>query len=98
MMRGEPVGTNGVGEPRYCVTDIQPGTIVRFGIDDDMVVLVVANFASHIHTGEGDKPSRHLVFYGCMCEEPGAYEEGRLMHQDFLLKESLTVLLPPVYS
>lgn len=92
------VGTNGLGEPRYPISEVQPGCIARFGVDDDMTVLIIANFPSHIHTGEGDKPSRRVVMYGCMCDEPNSYEAGRLMHMDFQLKETMTVILMPEYS
>ena len=98
MMRGEPVGTNGVGEPRYRVADVPPGSIIRYGIDDDMVVLVVANFAVTNGPQNGDKPRRRMVYYGCFCEAPDSWEQAKLFHQDHELKETLTVLLAPEYS
>lgn len=104
------VGTNGLGEPRYPVAEVQPGSIVRLGIDDDMTVLVVANYPSvnYFSDGKGGvvtKPAQRLVYFGCFYDEPGPYdcggrpwEEGRLFHQDHDLKDTLTVILTPEYS
>ena len=34
----------GTGNPRILVGDVEPGSIVYWGIDDDMTSLVLANF------------------------------------------------------
>ena len=98
-------GTNGVGEPRIAVSDVEPGSIIRFGVDDDMTCLVIANFASEFNTGEGKKPARTLYLFGCFCDEDTdmlgrptgnrPYEQERLMTQQFALKETVSVLLEP---
>jgi hypothetical protein len=88
--------TNGMGEPRIVVGDVEPGSIVRFGIDDDMTVLVVANFKS----GSGKKPTQTLVMFGCFCDEPERrdmrpYEEGRLMTHQFGVLDTISVVFEP---
>jgi hypothetical protein len=98
-----PVGTNGLGEPRYHVSEVQPGSIARFGIDDDMMVLVIANFPGTVLVGgEGgtlvEKPVRRLVYFGCFYDAPNSYERDRLMQQDHGLTETLTVLHTPEYT
>jgi hypothetical protein len=99
--------TNGIGDPRIVVGDVEPGSIVRFGIDDDMTCLVVGNFVSEIHVidAAGDiaaRPRRTLLLYGCFCDEPDEfdapgrpYEEGRLMTQTFGDLDTVSVLLEP---
>jgi len=96
--------TNGAGEPRIPIDQVKPGTIARFGVDDDMTVLVVANFESVSRHQYGDKQVRRLIMFGCFCDEPGPfdanrgqrpYEEGRLMDHDFGMNETMTVLLVP---
>lgn len=101
--------TNGVGEPRIIVGDVEPGSIVRYGVDDDMTCLVVANFRSEIYVGEGNggirtKEVPTLLLYGCFCDEPGPfdanrdqrpYEEGRLMTATFGELDTVSVLLEP---
>lgn len=99
----ETIRLNGTREPRCSVTSIQPGSIVRFGIDDDMTVLVVANFPSTILVGDINVcqtalPRRRLVYFGCFCDSPDSWERARLFHQDHDPKDTLTVLFPPVYS
>lgn len=92
------VGTNGGGEPRYPVAEVQPGCIARFGIDDDMTVLVIANFPVTSGPQNGDKPERRLVYFGCFCDSPDSWERDRLFHQDHELSDTLTVLYVPEYS
>lgn len=92
------VGTNGVGEPRFPVAEIPPGCIVRFGIDDDMTALVIANFPTTNGPQNGNKPCRLIVYYGCFCDYPGSWEDGRLFQQEHLLNEDLTVIMVPEYS
>lgn len=96
----KPVGTNGIGEPRFLVHEIPPGSIVRFGIDDDMVAMVIANY-SCLSTGYINGQRRQvqkLVFYGCLCESPDSWENERLFSHEHDLKDTLTVLLMPEYS
>ena len=97
-------GTNGVGEPRIIVGDVEPGSIIRYGIDDDMTCLVVGNFESEINTGEGKKLVPTLLLYGCFCDEPGEfdankhlrpYEEGKLMTATFGVMDTISVLMEP---
>lgn len=89
------VGTNGLGEPRFPVAEVPPGCIARFGVDDDMTVLVIANFPVTNGSQNGDKPRRRLVYYGCLCDEPGSWEEGRLFHHDHELRDTVTVIMAP---
>ena len=96
--------TNGVGEPRYPIADVKPGSIARFGVDDDMTVMVIANYIgvgyyNNAPNGIVTKPVRKLVFFGCFCDEPDEYdrgrrpyEEGRLIHQDLGLNDTLTIV------
>lgn len=93
-MRSAPVGTNGPGEPRYKVTDIEPGSIVRFGTDDDVTALVIANYPSTIRTGAGPKAMQHLVYYGCL-NEAGTWGEAALFQQDHGLTDTVTVVMAP---
>lgn len=86
------VQTNGLGEPRCPVAHVEPGSIVRLGIDDEVTGLVIANFASHIHTGTGDVSSRHVVFYGL---SDGSWSTDQLFEHDYRLTETLTVILKP---
>lgn len=79
--------TNGIGEPRYPIAEVKPGSIARFGVDDDMTVIVLANIAP-------DDKHRELLFYGCFSDEPGSWEQGRLFSQSFLLFETLTIIIP----
>jgi hypothetical protein len=99
-MRSAPLGTNGIGEPRYAIADIEPGSIVRFGIDDDMTCLVIANHPTTILVGDGEggtrsKRMRKLVMFGCFCDSTGSYEHDRILTQDFGLSETVTVVLAP---
>jgi hypothetical protein len=101
--RFQVVGTNGVGEPRVPIEQVEPGCIVRSGVDDDMTLLVLANVESVIRTGRGLTPSRKLLFYGCFCDqEPNVFgkvvsswEQDRVFEQDFVPGEDLTVLMVP---
>jgi len=97
------VGTNGIGELRYPIVEVQPGCIARFGIDDDMTVMVVANFPSIVQVSGGngklvEKPTRHLIYFGCFCDEDRSYERCRLMQQDHDLSETLTIIMMPEYN
>lgn len=94
----------GNGDPHIVVGDVEPGSIVRFGIEDDMTCLVIANFESEFNTGEGKKPARTLVMFGCFCDEPGPfdanrhlrpYEEGRLLTQQFGILDTVAILMEP---
>ncbi len=97
--------TNGVGEPRIVVGDVEPGSIVRFGIDDDMTCIVIANFESEFNTGESKKPARTLVMFGCFCDEETdgfgrptgnrPYEEGKLMSHMFGVLDTVSIVLEP---
>lgn len=88
-------GINGIGEPRFPVAEVEPGCIARFGVDDDMTVLVIANVPSTFMTGNGEVAARSLLFYGCFCDEPGSWEDQRLFKQEFELSETLTVIMAP---
>jgi hypothetical protein len=97
----------GEGDPHILAADVEPGSIVLYGIDDDMTCLVVANFISEIYVGDGNGgvktvPKRTLLLYGCFCEEPDKfsalkrpYEEGRLMTATFGDLDTVAVLLEP---
>jgi|SRR5581483_530421 len=86
------VGANGVGEPRIPVGEVEPGMVVRFGIDDDMTCLVLANFADSFND-KHDTPARNLLYFGCMSEEPHAWEHNRLMSQLHNLTDSVSVVV-----
>ena len=90
-----PVGTNAAGVPIYPVDQIRPGSIVHFGTDDDMTVLVVANYlVQHMRPDCNviDRENRVLVYYGCFCA-PGDYEYDRLMTCSHGLKETIAVVM-----
>lgn len=95
MEQSERVGSiSAFGEPMIAVSDVKPGTVVRFGLDHDSSVIVLANFQSHYTTGNGRVEARTLLYYGCMCE-PGEWEDGRLFSQDHNLNELITVVFEP---
>jgi hypothetical protein len=90
-----PVGTNGAGTPIYPVDQVRPGSIVYFGVDDDMTMLVVANYLVKYMRPDCDvvdRQCRVLVYYGCFCE-PGNHEYGRLMTCSHGLKETIAVVM-----
>lgn len=84
--------TNGLGEPRYYVSDITPGSIVRFGDDDDSMMIVLANHQSPVSDNGGIR--RRIMYYGCFCG-PGDWANERLFHQDHSLHESMSVVMMP---
>jgi len=102
--------TNGPGEPRILVSDVEPGSIVRYGTDDDMTCLVVGNFRSEIYVGDGKggivtKEVPTLLLYGCFCDEETdilgrptggrPYEEGRLMTATFGELDTVSIVMEP---
>lgn len=95
------VGTNGLGEPRYPVSEVPPGSIARFGIDDDMTVLVIANFPDTYFAGDG---KGGLLKRPCDVHVYLNMETGELLQQSYGgyintgEPETLTVLLVPEYS
>ena len=87
-------GTNGVGDPRILVGDVEPGSVTLFGIDDDMTVLVLGNYRKDILTGEGKKNVPALLMYGCF-NEPGTWGEGRVFEQTYGELDTVSILLEP---
>jgi|SRR5579871_1470783 len=96
----------GEGDPHVLVQYIEPGTIIAWGTDDDMISMVIANYPSRMQTRfNGVHDARTLVLFGCFCGEDTdflgrptgkrPYEEGRLFVQEFALTESVAVLLEP---
>lgn len=93
------VSTNGVGEPRYYAQHIPPGSIIRWGVDDDMTMIVIANYAVNTNVSQSDNvkvliPKRRFVMLGCFCDSHTAYERDRIMTQDFDVVEKITLILP----
>jgi hypothetical protein len=86
--------TNGIGDPHIVVGDVEPGSVIRTGVDDDMTCLVIANFESEFTTGEGKKPAQTLLLFGCFCDEPG-WETGRLFEQQFGVLDTVAIVLEP---
>lgn len=89
----------GEGDPHVLIKYIEPGSIILFGVDDDIAALVCGNFMSEIYVGDGKggvktELRRTLLLYGCM-DDPAGWGHGRLMTQTFDDKESVAVLLEP---
>ena len=88
--------TNGVGEPHIVVGDVEPGSIIRFGIDHDMTCLVLANFGSETITpASNTKLAQTLLMFGCFCDEPGSWERGRLFSHQFGVLDTVAVVIEP---
>jgi hypothetical protein len=84
--------TNGLDEPRVPVSDIKPGSICRFGVDDDMIVLVLANVASTYRTDFSDKtPARTLILMGCF-NEANTWGQNLVFQNQVNLNEHFTLI------
>lgn len=90
-MRDKVVGTNCTWYSTVPVSDVGPGSIVFFGIDDDMTCLLIANFEDTYIDGNGRQPCRHLVYLGMA--PPGNYEHEKLIHQICSFSDTISVLV-----
>ena len=75
------------GSQRIPISQVKPGSIILFGIDDDSVVIVLANC-------EMDGNTRELLLYGCFCELD-AWEHMRLFTQVYRLNQTISIVLEP---
>jgi|SRR6478609_1425160 len=94
---GSLLKTNGANMPLHPVDQISPGSVVCFGDDDDMTVLVISNqliARMRPDCDVVDKYVRELVYLGCFCD-PGSYEYNRLITQAHGLKDTVAVVMMP---
>lgn len=81
------------------VGDVEPGSIVYYGTDDDMTCLVVANYRTtrYRHSAGGGLEAFQaptLLLYGCM-GEPGEWGQGRLFEATLGELDTVSIFMEP---